>query len=103
MSSAALYGQDDQAKITELKRPAYAFVILQHWTLKHKESSFPAAKILSSLGQVAFLVSNLRYGFLGLPYYVRSEEGDNLVLVLHGEIDQCLQICFKRGLRQAYP
>ena len=72
----------------------HAFVVFQRRTLENEKTRLPTAKVLASLGEVTFLVASLHDRLLRDTNYVRREERDYFILVLHGEGNQRAQILF---------
>ena len=76
----------------------HAFVVFEDRSLEHKEPRLPSPEILTTLRQVPFLVTVSRDGLVGSLQDVRGQKRDDLVVVLHGQIDERLQVIFQHGL-----
>ena len=77
-----------------LAMKTHAFVVFQRRTLENEKTRLPTAKVLASLGEVTFLVASLHDRLLRDTNYVRHEERNYFILVLHGEGNQRAQILF---------
>ena len=70
------------------------------WALQNEKPCLPATEVLSAFRQVAFLVTIASYGLVCFLDDVRGQKCDNLIIILHREVDECLNILFKYCLQK---
>jgi hypothetical protein len=70
----------------------HTFIVLQLRALKNEKPRFPTPKILPAFREVAFLVTFSSNRFVCFFDDTRGEECDDLILVLDGKVDECLNI-----------
>jgi|SRR5216684_6079745 len=84
--------------IRNIARPSSAspvthtFIVFQLRTLKNEKPRLPAPKILPAFRKVAFFVTISRNRFVCFFDDIRREKRDNLIVVLDGKVDECLNI-----------
>lgn len=61
-------------------------------TLKDKKPRLPTPKVLPAFREIAFFVTFTGDGFVGFLDDIRSQECDNLIVVLNGKFDEPLDV-----------
>ena len=70
----------------------YTFIVLQLRALKNEKPRLPAPEVLPAFCEVAFFVTVTRDRFVCFFDDIRGQECDNLIVVLDGKVDECLNI-----------
>ena len=80
------------ARSSSASSVTHTFIVFQLRTLKNEKPRLPTSKILPALREVAFFVTFSSNRFVCLFNNIRREERYNLIVVLDGKVDECLNI-----------